>query len=175
MKSGRDMRRNDTNAVGEAAKAEAARLLHERGYEIRDKDASREKNKSHDFIAAKNGTLTRVRVKCARAKRDLALGVPASVNRLQKGSFLIAFLPKDKDRECSIEQEDYEVWIVPADAVIEDALGAHAHYWGTDRQKYEANTVRIKDKVDRPGGRSRAGEVFQKWSSLYKNAWSQLP
>lgn len=169
------MRRHDTISVGEAAEAEAARLLRERGYAVENLNASARNHMTYDLVATRNGVSTKISVKCARAKRDLSLGNPKSVLRLEPGTFMIAFLPSDKGRECSVSNGDYEVWIVPAEAIIEDALGAHAHYWAGEPEKHESNTVRVKDKVDRPGGRSRAGQVFQSWSARYRDAWSLLP
>lgn len=169
------MRRNDTIAVGDAAEAEAARLLRDRGFEVQNLNDLTKNHMTYDLLAARNGTSFKISVKCARAKRDLSLGPPRSLLRLEEGSFMIAFLPASKGSECRIESGEYELWIVPAEAIKKDALAVHASYWGEDQSKYESNTVRIKDKVDRPNSRSGSGQLFAQWARQYRDGWKFLP
>lgn len=84
---------------------------------------------------------------------------------------MIALLPAAKDREINIDSDDFELWIVPSEAILSEALAAHEFYWAGEPEKSAANTIRIKDKIDRPGGRSRTGAVFTKWSTKYRDAW----
>jgi len=139
-----------------------------------DLNAIQQNHPTYDLEAHRQGHRLKISVKCARAKRDLSLGSPASVRRLEPGSFVFAFLPPSKDREIDIATGAYALWIVPAVAVINDALAAHAHYWHKEPDKLESNPIRVKDKADKPGGRSISGAVFADWSARFNNAWHLL-
>lgn len=167
-------RRNDTSVVGASAEAEAKRLLEERGYTVVDLNLRQTNHPTYDLEASSNGRKLKISVKCARAKRDLSLGPASSVRRLEPETFVFAFLPRSKGEEIDIAAKAYEFWIVPSAAVLRDALSAHEHYWTGDPEQLERNTVRIKDKKDTPGGRSRSGAIFSDWSRRYRDAWHLL-
>jgi len=65
--------------------------------------------------------------------------------------------------------------IVPGQVAREEALSMHYDYWGEEVEKAAKNTVRVKDEVNRPGSRSRAGHVFASWNERFRDAWHLLP
>lgn len=69
------MRRSDTAVVGDEAEAEAKRLLEQQGFTVHNLNVLRRNYPTYDLIATKGATNINISVKCARAKRDLALVV----------------------------------------------------------------------------------------------------
>lgn len=169
------MRRNDTTRIGDLGEAEALRLLNARGYSGSNLNDLRRNAWTYDLEITTVRGPVRISVKTARAKRDVSLGRPRSLNRLNDDTFVMILLPTSKKQEIQIEPGGYHLLIVPGHVVKDEALAAHYYYWGDEVEKAEENTVRIKDEVNRPGSRSRAGHVFASWSERFLNAWHVLP
>ena len=169
------MRRNDTTRIGDLGEAEALRLLNARGYSGSNLNDLRRNAWTYDLEITTVRGPVRISVKTARAKRDVSLGRPRSLNRLDDDTFVMILLPTSKKQEIQIEPGGYHLLIVPGHVVKDEALAAHYYYWGDEVEKAEENTVRIKDEVNRPGSRSRAGHVFASWSERFLDAWHVLP
>jgi len=76
------MRRNDTTKIGDLGEAEALRLLKELGYDGCNLNDRRPNTWTYDLeINTTRGNVL-ISVKTARAKRDVSLGTPRSLERL---------------------------------------------------------------------------------------------
>lgn len=149
------MRRKDTSIIGDKGEAEAKKLLVDRGYECWNLNEFRPNYRTYDLkIGTANGKIL-VSVKTARAKRDVSLGKPESLKQLADDAFMMILFPSTKKQEIRFEGGGYHLLIVPGHIARDEALSSHYHYWGSEIDKAEKNTVRIKDKTDRPGGRSQ--------------------
>ncbi|MGY3436778.1 MULTISPECIES: hypothetical protein [unclassified Marinovum] len=169
------MRRNDTSIIGDMGEAEALSLLQGRGYKCENLNDKRRNAWTYDLeIGTARGKFL-VSVKTARAKRDISLGRPLSLKRLENDAFMMILMPSGKNQETRFEPGGYHLLILPGQVARDEALSSHYHYWGNDSEKAENNTVRIKDKLDRPGGRSNSGEVFSSWNDRFRDAWHLLP
>ena len=169
-------RRNDTSKIGDAAEQEVDNLLSERGWIVTNLNEQKRNNPTYDLVALKGSFEIFISVKAARAKRQLRLGHPRSLSRVSDGSFIFVLIPQEKGEELNINAQKYELWIVPGHA-REDALRVHNHYHRANPEKAfeRGQTIMLKDKVDREGGRSISGSAFQRWRKLYKDAWHILP
>lgn len=163
------MRRNDTQGIGETAEQLAKQLLTEHGFVVVDLNERRRNYPVYDLLAEKDGRSVRVSVKCARAKRELRLGSPASVARIEDGSVLMAFLPRTKGAEIEFISDGYDLLIVPGAIARDESLAAHNHYAATHPGS-KNHSVMVKDKIDRSPG-TRSGAVFRTWFETYKDAW----
>jgi hypothetical protein len=172
---GLSTRRNDTAQVGEKGEAEALRLLKERGYVGRNLNEERSNHPTYDLEIDTVSGKVRISVKSARARRDIALGVPRSFARLADDAFLMILMPVDKRQEIHFDRFGYHLLILPGGVAKSEALEMHYEYWRCDTAAAEKNTVRVKDEVNRPGSRSRAGEVFASWNRRFRDAWHLLP
>lgn len=169
-------RRNDTSRIGDAAEQEVENLLSEHGWIVKNLNERKRNNPTYDLVASKGSSEIFVSVKAARAKRHLRLGHPHSLSRVSDDSFIFALIPQKKGEELDIDSRKYELWIIPGHA-REDALRVHNHYHRANPEKAfeRGQTIMLKDKVDREGGRSISGSAFQRWRELYKDAWHILP
>ena len=169
-------RRNDTSKVGDAAEQEVESLLSERGSIVKNLNEQKRNNPTYDLAASKGSSEIFISVKAARAKRQLRLGHPRSLSRASDESFIFVLIPQKKGEELDLDSRKYELWIVPGHA-REDALRVHNHYHSANPEKAfeRGQTIMLKDKVDREGGRSISGSAFQRWRKLYKDAWHILP
>jgi hypothetical protein len=84
-------------------------------------------------------------------------------------------MPPTKYQEIQISPGGYHLWILPGHVARDEALSMHYDYWGEEIIKAAENTVRVKDEVNRPGSRSRAGLVFGSWNQRFRDAWHVLP
>jgi hypothetical protein len=77
--------------------------------------------------------------------------------------------------QINISTNFYELWIIPGYARCV-ALKAHLRYQGDDEIAAASynSPVMVKDKVDRPDGRSISGAAFNTLRE-YQNAWASLP
>ena len=169
------MRRNDTMKIGDLGEAEALRLLTERGYTGSNLNDLRRNTWTYDLQIETVRGPVQISVKTARARRDVSLGRPRSLRRLADDAFLIILMPPAKNQEIQISPGGYHILIVPGHAARNEALSIHYGYWGDEVTKAEENTVRVKDEVNRPGSRSRAGHVFASWNQNFRDAWHILP
>jgi len=161
--------------IGDQGEAEALRLLELKGYNVRNLNASRRNHPTYDLEIDTSLGNVLISVKAARAKRDISLGVPRSLQRLADNSFLIVLMPTDQKREIEFVPGGYHFLVVPGGVARREALLMHHHYWGEEAAKAARNTVRIKDEVNRPGSRSRSGHVFLSWNHRFRDAWHLLP
>lgn len=169
------MRRNDTTRIGDAGEAEALRLLIDRGYSGWNLNDRQRNTWTYDLeIKSARGKVL-ISVKTARAKRDVSLGRPRSLERLADDAFLMILMPIAKRKEIRFSPGGYHLLIVPGRVARDEALSMHYDYWGEEIAKAAENTVRVKDEVNRPGSRSRAGDVFASWSQRFRDAWHILP
>ncbi len=169
------MRRNDTKRIGDAGEAEALRLLQERGYTGFNLNEKQPNAWTYDLEISTLRGRVKISVKTARAKRDISLGTPRSLERLADEAFVMILMPTAKKHEIQIHPGGYHLLIVPGQVARDEALAMHRDYWGEELTKAAKNTVRIKDEVNRPGSRSRAGQVFARWNATYRDAWHLLP
>lgn len=169
------MRRNDTTRIGDLGEAMALRLLSARGYVGSNLNDFRRNTWTYDLEITTVLGPVKISVKTARAKRDVSLGRPRSLKRLDDNAFVMILLPASKNQEIRLEPGGYHLFIVPGRVVKEEALPVHYDYWGDEVKKAEENTVRIKDEVNLPGSRSRAGHVFTSWKDRFLDAWHVLP
>ena len=169
------MRRNDTTMIGDMGEAEALRLLTARGYTGYNLNDRRRNTWTYDLeINSARGKIL-ISVKTARARRDVSLGRPRSLERLADDAFLMILMPAAKKQEIQISPGGYHLLIVPGHVARDEALSMHYDYWGDEITKAAENTVRVKDEVNRPGSRSRAGVVFASWNQRFLDAWHLLP
>ncbi|WP_334162663.1 hypothetical protein [Phenylobacterium sp.] len=167
-------RRNDTAAIGDLAEAEAARLLTELGWAVTNLNAVTRNHRLYDLKASREDREVMVSVKHARAKRHIRLGAPTVFRDLRDEDVIIIFMPPGGRQETDIAAGAYEVWVVPGSA-RHTALDAHLHYYGGDEALAASqNSMMIKDKIDRPGGRSISGAAFHAWRSAYRDGWTLL-
>lgn len=169
------MRRNDTGFIGDKGEDEALRLLTGRGYATQNLNDRRRNAWTYDLEVDAADCTFLVSVKTARAKRDISLGRPRSLKRLADDSFMMILMPPAKKLEIHFGPDGYHLLIIPGQAARDESLSSHYHYWGEDHEKAENNTVRIKDKIDRPCSRSKSGEVFSSWNDRFRDAWHLLP
>lgn len=166
-------RRNDTMMVGDLAEAEAERLLLLRGWTVTNLNAERRNTRLYDLRATKQGREILISVKHARAKRHIRLGAPSVFQDLRDEDYVIVFLPRVGAGETNLAAADYDVWVVPGEA-RHQAIAAHIHYYGDSAVAFAQNSMMIKDKTDRAGGRSISGAVFRSWEARYRDAWDLL-
>ena len=169
------MRRNDTTRIGDAGEAEALRLLTKRGYTGWNLNDRQRNTWTYDLEVNSARGKVLISVKTARAKRDVSLGRPRSLERLADDAFLMILMPVAKGKEIRLSPGGYHLLIVPGRVARDEALSMHYDYWGEEVAKAAENTVRVKDEVNRPGSRSRAGDVFASWNQRFRDAWHILP
>lgn len=169
------MRRNDTTKIGDLGEAEALWLLTGRGYTGSNLNDLRRNTWTYDLQIETIRGPAQISVKTARARRDVSLGRPRSLRRLVDDAFLMILMPPAKKQEIQISPGGYHLLIVPGHVARDEALSMHYDYWGDEITKAEENTVRIKDEVNHPGSRSRAGHVFASWNQRFREAWHLLP
>ncbi|MBJ7408879.1 MAG: hypothetical protein JHD15_00720 [Phenylobacterium sp.] len=167
------MRRDDTATIGDLAEDHAIRLLQDRGWNVTDLNVETRNHRLYDLRAEKDGRQVMISVKHARAKREIRLGSLRVFRDLQDDDFIIIFLPRQKGAETDIERGDYELWLVPGSA-RHQAIHAHLQYYAMDEARASGHPIMIKDKVDRPGGKSSSGKAFHTWQTAYRDAWHLL-
>ncbi|HEX2479930.1 MAG TPA: hypothetical protein VHK45_11670 [Geminicoccaceae bacterium] len=164
------MRRQDTRSIGRQAEDLAADLLRQRGFAVRNLNEERFNHPLYDLVAVKNGNEILVSVKCARAKRELRVGIPEMLREIRDDFVVMAFLPVSKSKEIEFSPGGYEVLIIPGCIAREEGLAVHDHYIAAHRGSAD-HSVMVKDKVDRNEG-TRSGAVFKSWHERFLNAWS---
>jgi hypothetical protein len=166
-------RRNDTGSIGDQAEAEAIRLLELNGWTATNLNELSRNYRLYDLKAQKGDRGLMISVKHARAKRHVRLGNYRVLKDLRDADYMIIFLPVEGGSETDIRSSEYELWVVPGSA-RHQALSSHLQYYGGDEERACSHPVMIKDKIDRPGGRSTSGAVFNAWRRTYRDAWHLL-
>lgn len=150
--------------LGDAGETLAVQLLRQRGYTA----SLLPKNfPTYDIEATGISSVFYVSVKVARAQQHLRLGSRNSVDRLDNGNFIFAFLT-NVSKEVSLVPGGYRLLILPATEVRIYALQVHDAYWA-EKGKADGYSVMIK-AYDR-----KHSDVWRRWSAAYEDAWHQLP
>lgn len=152
--------------LGDAGEDHALELLQNRGYKV---EELRINAPTYDLKASKNGMEFLISVKVARDKQHVRLGSRRSVDRLEKGNFVFAFIPKEKGYEIiGVTQGEYKLLILPAEIAQTDSLSIHDPYWDEKGKDTYGFSVMVK------GYGSHHRDMWPRWLE-YANAWHLLP
>ncbi|MFQ5783229.1 MAG: hypothetical protein ACE5H8_00210 [Alphaproteobacteria bacterium] len=87
--------------VGNAAEALAVRLLKEHGFDVVNLNERRRNYPVFDLLARKQGRDIRISVKCARAKRELRLGKPQTLEKMPDEGVVMASCPSPRAKRST--------------------------------------------------------------------------
>ena len=168
------MRRTDTRVIGDLGEDTAKHLLENRNFEV---EVLPTNYRTYDLIARKNGREIWVSVKtCRNEKRELRIGNINALRRLRDEDVMICLLSRRKGEEIDLASGDIEIWIVPGGVARDEGIAVHEHYHKDTPLDHSSrkHTVMVKDKIDKPNGRSIAGAAFHRWSEKYRDNWDHL-
>lgn len=157
----------DSRALGDAAEAFAKKLLEARGYAASMLPTN---SPTYDLEVAGNCRFY-VSVKASRSRQHVRLGSLSTVQRLQEGSFVFAFMPIPGRGELMIPDGPYRLLIVPGAVARDDSIALHHSYHaarGTDPITGYSLIVKGYSR------RQHQRDVWARWAA-YEDAWSLLP
>ncbi len=168
------------SSKGNLAEAVIENLLLQRGYAVRNLNATQRNTPVVDLEVEGSGSPFHVSVKsCWTANRQLRLGSPQSLSRLPDTAFVMALLPPRKGEALNLTGDEaqetgaFTLWIIPGAVARDEALAAHHHY-AAHHPGSAQHSVMVKDKVDRTAA-TRSGAVFSRWADCFDSAWHLLP
>lgn len=123
---------------------------------------------TYDLVVTRGQTSFRVSVKVSRQKQHVRLGARKSVQGLEAGNFLFAYVPAPGGEIRSLGESAFTLLILPAELVREGSLAIHDKYWHDRQRDPSIFSVMVKG-YDRHGG-----PTWTAWQA-YREAWHLLP